>query len=235
MAAPSPDDFPKLTIDFQRGDSDDPHCTALPDKLYAQFMTPHPKIKGRGRYEVGCSILVLPKTYDEYWGHVGYYTRRKVRKAEKEGYVFERIDRNKYLDDIFAINTSADERQGRPMTEAYRRKVEPYPPLPEYSCPQHQYRTYGVLREGHLYAYIWVYQVGELWWLSTLLGHAEHLSNGIMFLLMTGAIQDLMEASRVKYAMYTEHLSGSDGLRFFKEQLGFQPYTVRWMRGPQEV
>lgn len=229
MAAPSPDDFPNLAISFERGDTADAHCKAFPDKLLKQFTTPHPKIKGRGRYEVGCSIIVLPQTYDAYWESVGYYTRRKVRKAVKEGYSFEPIDRNKYLDDIYAINTSADVRQGRPMTEAYRSELKPSAPLPEYPCPKHQYQTYGVLRDGHLYAYIWVYQVGELWWLSTILGHWDHLKNGVMYLLVTGALQDLMAVGPPKYAMYTEHLSGTEGLRFFKEQLGFRPYTVSWI------
>jgi hypothetical protein len=229
MAPWAPDDFPRLTIDFERGDSPDIHCISYPDKLEKTFMTPHPKIKDRGRYEVGCSIIVLPGTFEEYLQSIGKKRRYKVRHAQSLGYSSAAIDRNVFRDDIFAINTSQDVRQGRQMSEAYRREITPYTPIPPHPCPRHQYRTYGVLRDGHLYAYVWVYQVGELWWLSTLLGHWDHLKDGIMFLLLTEAIRDLMEESPPRYAMYSEHFSGTEGLRFFKEQLGFKPYTVRWV------
>jgi len=226
----------QLTISLRRADTDDPACTQLADQLYEKFTSPHPRRPDVGAYQDGCSILVLPPSFETYWeGAAGYYTRRKVRKALKQGYTFARIDRNRYLDDIHEINTSLDERQGRPMAQAYRERPAAFAPLPDYTCPRHQIRTYGVLRDGRLVAYTWVYQVGELCLFSTILGHGAHLANGVMFLLVADTLRDLIETCGTSYAMYNMHFSGTAGLRFFKEQMGFAPSFVLWQRADEDV
>lgn len=235
MAAAAPDHYPELTISFLRADTADEQCVVLADMLFEKFTAPHPKHPGHGAYQDGCSILVLPATFDEYWaGPAGYATRRKVRKALKQGYTFQVIDRDAYLDDIFAINTSMAERQGRAMTEAYRSRPDPFGPLPGFACPRHQIRTYGVLKDEHLVAYTWLYQVGEMCLFSTILGHGEHLNAGVMYLLVAETIRDIIDVAGTKYAMYNMHSSGTEGLRFFKEQMGFSPYWVGWQRSDEE-
>ena len=232
--APAAEQYPELTISFLRGDSPDPACVALPDQWYEKFTAPHKTHPEHGAYQDGCSILVLPESFDDYWmGPAGYYTRRRVRKAQKLGYTFESIDRDRWLDDIFAINTSMAERQGREMTEGYRQRPGPYGPLPDYTCPRHQIRTYGVLKDGHLVAYTWVHQVGQMCLFSTILGHGDHLNDGVMFLLIADALRDLIAVSGTRYAMYNMHISGTEGLRFFKEQMGFRPFWVDWQRNDE--
>jgi hypothetical protein len=224
--------YPSLSISFCRGDTPDPHCVAYPDRFYAQFTAPSPRDPRLGRYEDGCSILVTPATFDEYWGSPhAYWMRQKVRRASRDGYVFAPIERDAYLDDIYAINTSMPARQGRPMAEAYRQRPAPQGPLPDFPCPRHALRRYGVLRDGHLYAYAWVYVIGEMCLFSTILGHGEHMRSGIMSLLVAEVVRDLMASADLRYAMYNLHASGTDGLRFFKEQMGFQPYRVIWVAG----
>ena len=235
MAAAAPDHDPQLTISFLRADTSDEQCVGLADMLFNKFSAPHPKHPEHGAYQDGCSILVLPATFDEYWaGPAGYATRRKVRKALKLGYTFQVIDRDAYLDDIFAINTSMAERQGRAMTEAYRNRPEPFGRLPDFTCPRHQVRTYGVLKDGHLVAYTWLYQVGEMCLFSTILGHGEHLSAGVMYLLVAETIRDIIAVAGTRYAMYNMHNSGTDGNRVSKEQMGFSAYWVRWQRNDEE-
>jgi len=225
---------PELTISFLRADTPDPACTDLADQFYDKFTAPHPRHPEYGAYQNGCSILVLPATFEEYWdGAAGYGTRRKVRKALKEGYTFEFIDRDRYLDDIHAINTSLPERQGREMTEGYRHKPGPYGPLPAYTCPRHQVRTYGVLKDGHLVAYTWLYQMGEMCLFSTILGHGDHLNAGVMYLLIAETLKDIIPVAGTKYAMYNMHQSGTEGLRFFKEQMGFRSFWVDWQRADE--
>ena len=224
--------YPPLTISFRRGDTPDPHCLEYPDRFYAQFTAPSPRDPRLGKYEDGCSILVTPEAFDAYWGSPhAYWMRQKVRRAGREGFTFGPIDRDVYLDDIYAINTSMPERQGRPMAEAYRQRPVPQGPLPVFPCPRHALRRYGVLRESHLYAYAWVYVIGEMCLFSTILGHGEHMRSGIMSLLVVEVVRDLMAAAGLRYAMYNLHASGTDGLRFFKEQMGFQPYRVSWVMG----
>jgi hypothetical protein len=227
---------PELTISFLRGDTADPACTELADQLHAKFMTPGPRASWHGAYQDGASILVLPSTFDEYWnGPAGYGTRRKVRRALKEGYTFGPVDRDRYVDDIYAINTSMSERQGRPMKDPYLQRPGPYGPLPSYPCPRHQLRTYGVFHEGHLVAYTWLYQVGEMCLFSTILGHGDHLNAGVMYLLVAETLRDIIDAAGTRYAMYNMHSSGTEGLRFFKEQMGFRPFWVNWQLADEPV
>ena len=234
MAIAEGDRYPELTISFLRADTPDPACVEIADMFYDKFTAPHPRHPETGAYQDGCSILVLPPTFGEYLaGAAGYGTRRKLKKALKEGYIFGRIERDAYLDDIFAINTSMSERQGREMTEAYRTRPGPYGPLPDYQCPRHQVRTYGVLKDGHLVAYTWLYQMGEMCLFSTILGHGDHLNAGVMYLLIAETLRDVIAVAGTKYAMYNMHQSGTEGLRFFKEQMGFASFRVNWQRADE--
>jgi hypothetical protein len=232
----SPDfgSLPRLTIDLQAADTPDRYCVEYVDWLYPRYTAyVGNQFPGYSRLGTGTSVAVLPPTYAEWFEQVGYYTRRKVRRAEKRGYTFAPIDRDRYLADIHEINTSLEERQGRPMDEKYQREVKPFGPLPQQPCPRHRLCTYGVLLDGKLVAYTWVYQTGEMFLLSTILGHGDHLSNGTMYLLIAGVIKDLLETADAKYAVYERHWSGTEGLRFFKEQMGFRPYLVGWLRGDE--
>lgn len=234
MAEPRDAPDPGLTISFRRGDTADPACTSLPDQLYDKFTAPSPRRPAIGAYQDGCSILVLPETYEAYWeGAAGYGTRRKVRRALKDGYRFEAIDRDRYLDDLYAINTSLPERQGREMTDAYRQRPGPFGPLPDYPCPHHAIRTYGVLKGDHLVAYTWLWQVGDMCLFSTILGHGDHLAEGVMYLLVAESLRDVMATAGTRYAMYNMHRSGTEGLRFFKEQMGFRSTWVDWQRADE--
>jgi hypothetical protein len=225
----------EVTVSFNRADTADPHCAEYADNLYTKFTTRAAKRPGVGAYQDGASLLVLPETYDAWWDAVGYYTRRRVRKAEKAGFEFRVIERDDYLDDIFAINTSMEERQGRPMKDTYLQRPGPYGPMPAFGCPRHRLAAFGVLREGHLYAYTWVFQVGEMCLFSTILGHGDHLADGIMFQLIAGALRELIPTAGTRYAMYNMHQSGTDGLKFFKEQMGFAPYWVNWQLADEPV
>jgi hypothetical protein len=222
---------PELTINLRWGDTPASECRALAERFYALFTTPR-RGEVLGAFEEGVSILVIPERWEEYWeSPSSYWLRQRVRRARRDGYRFAEIDRNRYLDDIYAINTSLPVRQGRPMSDAYLRRPDPYPPLPETPCPRHRLYPYGVLRDDHLYAYAWVYVIGEVCLFSTILGHGGHLKSGIMPLLIYEAVHDLRERAALRYAMYHLHGSGTEGLRFFKEQMGFRAARVRWLLG----
>lgn len=234
MDAPDFGSLPKLTINLQAGDTSDPHCVSYVDELYPVYTRGMDvQYPGYSRLGTGTSVAVLPDSYDQWFEDVGYYCRRKVRRAQKQGYEFTAINRDDYLADIYEINTSLEERQGREMAERYRRPVKPFGPLPDHQCPRHRLCTYGVLKDGKLVAYAWVYQTGEMFLLSTLLGHGEHMKNGVMFLLIAGVVKDLIESAGTRYAVYERHWSGTEGLRFFKEQMGFKPYLVTFLRGDE--
>jgi hypothetical protein len=147
--------------------------------------------------------------------------RRRRSRASRLGYEFAEIKRENYSDDIYEINTSTPERQGRPMAAAYQVRSN-YGPLPEYKCPRHAVYTYGILK-GKLYAYLWLYQVGDLVMISSILGHADYQNDDIMYLLVTEAL-----ARHEGIGFYNRHDGGTEGLRYFKEKLGFKPERIAW-------
>lgn len=150
--------------------------------------------------------------------------RRRAARAARLGYRFSPIVRQAFADDIHAINTSTAERQGRPMSAGYQEK-------PSYGtnpvvCGRHHVYTYGVLKDTRLVAYLWLYRSGQLALVSSILGHADHLANDVMYLLFNSmAEQQRPLGGTVFYNLWG---SGTDGLRFFKQRLGFAEGDVAW-------
>lgn len=178
---------------------------------------------GSGKYDE-CSVLTLP-TYRLDWRTQHRTARKRADRAERLGYRFAEIEAHDHADDIFAINTSLDERQGRPMSAGYRERPS-VSPDPEYACPRHAVRRYGVLSGRRLVAYLWLYRAGDLGLVSSILGHGDYLDDGIMYLLMQGCIE--REIPHGGFLVYNRHDSGTEGLRFYKERCGFDPAEVAW-------
>src|SRR5207253_3215082 len=112
-------------------------------------------------YDYPISVLELPADFHAYLSE-HRTARKRAARAARLGYQFAEIDREDHSDAIHAINVSAPERQGRPMSDGYLERVE-YGPLPEFPCARHAITTYGVVDEGGvLRAYTWVYRVGDL-------------------------------------------------------------------------
>ena len=176
-------------------------------------------------YSTRAALLSLDdSSFAEYLPH-HRTARKRAARAERAGYSFQVIDRQAYEGDIYAINTSAPRRQGRPMSGAYRER-------PRYSrsplvCPRHHVYTYGVLAEqGPLVAYLWLYRCGDLALVSSILGHAEHLEAGVMYLLFLKMLErQYRHGGTVFYNLWN---SGSEGLRFFKTRLGLEEGNVEW-------
>jgi hypothetical protein len=137
-------------------------------------------------------------------------------------------DRGAYADDIYEINVSAPERQGRPMSPGYHERPSSAPdsmPL----CPLHGVHAYGVFApDGPLVAYVWIYRSADLALVSSILGHADHLTNDVMYELFEAALSGEIEAGE-GVVTYNRADSGTDGLRFFKERLGFSGADVEWL------
>lgn len=149
-------------------------------------------------------------------------------RAERLGYTFGEVDYSQHADDIFVINTSLTERQGRPMTDGYTtRRAHGKLSADQTRCPQHRTHTYGVTARGKLVAYSTVHRAGALAMVSMILGHGDHLDNGIMYLLFAGIVED--QAGRSGYFFYNRFDSGTEGLRFYKTRVGFEPADIEWV------
>ena len=68
----------------------------------------------------GIALLELQETFDGYFSAPDRsLLRRKARRSEKKGYRYDRFLARSRLDEMLAINASAPERQGRAMDDAY--------------------------------------------------------------------------------------------------------------------
>lgn len=191
-------------------------CIAFAKPLLAQLVL--------GDYDE-CSVLDLE--LEPEWLATHRTARRRARHAHSLGYRFAPIVRSAFVDDVFAINTSLPRRQGRPMSAGYRER--PIFGDDVFDCDRHGVHAYGVLKDGTLVAYAWIYRSGELALVSQILGHGDHLAGDVMYLLARGVIQAEATANRGGFLVYNRHDSGTDGLRYFKEKTGFEPRGVEWL------
>lgn len=149
--------------------------------------------------------------------------KNRLNHALKNGYVDFDCNWqawNLHRNDIFAINTSAKERQGNPMKPAYLE----FPPEKNIinTCKHHQYRLIMVRHENTVLAYAITHIAGELMNISTILGHADYLKDSIMLPLMH-RIQQVAVEENVKAVTYYLWDSGTAGLQYHKHSVGFQP------------
>ena len=193
-------------------------CEHADSALYLQMSS--------GKYGE-CSVLEIPDSVDE-WAAEHRTARKRAARAQRRGYYWRELRREQHPNAIHAINTSADRRQGRPMDPSYRTPPA-FSPLPAYPCERHAIRCTGVWTDGGiLVAYLTMYRAGDLALVSQILGHAAYLEDEIMYLLFAGALTREIAAGP-GIVVYNRHDSGTDGLRFYKERLGFVERPVQWM------
>ncbi|GAB4140909.1 MAG: hypothetical protein Fur0041_16120 [Bacteroidia bacterium] len=195
-------------------------------RLYRYFTKLHPKYLVFRQKTIGVGLICLNdfKNADAYMQSVNgknsaaYFTR----KAQRAGYTFRSIHPIEMADAIFAVNTSAELRQGREMDASYKTKFTNYP-----INSNNEY--YGVFSGEELVAYLWVVKSGELAVLSRLLGHAAHLNNGVMYMLITSYVEkEINENGRTRFIMYDTFFGAGEGLKMFKSRCGFKPWRVKW-------
>lgn len=202
-----------VTVDV--GGCSKAHCLEMGWKIKKQL---DPK------YSHDAAVLQMDDSFQVYRAE-RRTARKRADRAHRFGYRFHQINREAYADDIYAINTSMPERQGRPMSDGYHDRPR-YGPNP-VRCERHHVYTYGVLdTDDTLAAYLWLYRVGDLAMVSTILGHGSHLKNDVMFLLFLGMIHDQYPLGGTVF--YNLWSSGQEGLRQFKERVGLSPREIGW-------
>jgi hypothetical protein len=180
------------------------------------------------------ALLRIPSSYEEYLGQIGYGGRRKIRKAEREGYEFKEFVWNDHLDEIYEINTSKEVRQSESMRGWYREPVQPR----HHSNDELQYRKYyGGFKDGKLCAYLHIVLCGDFAFFRHFLGHAQHLPYGIMYGLISWTVQEYIGNSQIRWLKYgelSERLSST--MHQFRKTGGFQEYAILLdLEGDQEL
>lgn len=204
------------TIRLMGNCTDGLFCRSLMEKIRGTVDLP--------KYRQGAAIMEMPESR-EAWEAEHRTARKRAWRSERLGYRFAEVDYSQHSDDIYAINVSLPTRQGRPMSEGYT-KYRQQGKLPYYPCERHAIRTYGVLMDEVLVAYLSAYRIGELLLVSMILGHADHLRNDVMYALFAGVVAE--QAPLGGWFFYNLWNSGTPGLQYYKAKLGFREADVRW-------
>lgn len=192
---------------------------------HALFTQPHARYKVFGNKTMGIALINLRAFGGQASNYLATvmqsgYAGAKSRKAAARGYRLRHIDRNEHIDEIHAIHTSVDERQGRPMDEPYRVKKTVYENEPHVEC----FGVFGA--DNRLAAYCSTARYGNFVSTDQLMGLKNN--DGIMHLLLLTIICRLIEEREVDYFMYDTYLGAKPGLRDFKRRIGFSPYRARY-------
>jgi hypothetical protein len=212
--------MPRVQIVLSRGRSDE-------ESLRREFRRPHPRYKVIRFKTVGVALLPLDDITDaDAYLATHSYARRRVRRAARLGYtvgVFNPDDRRAQL---LEIHSSIPERQGRPMD-------------PDYLDPHAVYETgpgfeyIGVFRDDVVVGYSKLQYAGDIAAMMRILGHGDHLDDGIMYLLTAEIVAHLKSVRpQARYLYYDTFFGAAAGMRRFKTQLGFRPHYVQWKREP---
>lgn len=206
----------KLSTDHEEG-----------KRIFESFTKRHPRIPIFANKAVGVALIDISKftTKSEYLASVNgknsaaYFSR----KAEKSGYKVETFNPNQHQQEILEIHFSNPDRQGKSLPENYKNEIQ-YP-LNDYN------RYYAAKVNGKIVGYIWTIQSGELVVLNRIMGHQEFMKDGLMYLLATEVIGNIIhQKSLVKFVMYDTFFGASEGLKMYKKRLGFNPYKVNWTK-----
>ena len=189
--------------------------------------------EGTGISTIPLAMLNVPKSIEEYHAKIGPKSRNMLRKATRAGYTSRSFLTANYLDDIFAINTSMKTRGGVEMSAGYQSYPTSSDDVSADYCENHHSVSIGVFLEDTLVAYVLMPIVGELAVVNRILGHGEHLNQGVMNLLVEGIVRyALDEAPNIKSVNYLTLRSSRAGIDRFKSSVGFED-TIVALTGPQ--
>lgn len=171
------------------------------------------------------SFLAIPKSHADYLRFIGDSSRNMIRKAVRHGYEYKAANPNDYPDDILEIRTSTEIRQGKKIPAYFYQR--PQSILLKHACPRHREIFFGAFFEGKIRAYITMFCYGEILQINHILGHRDHLSSGVMNLLMSEAVREIIETMPwVRGINYLYQGNVGAGLNVFKTGLGFRRSRV---------
>jgi hypothetical protein len=213
--------MPRVDVIASRGDPAE-------EEVLEFFRRPHPRFRIVRNKAVGAALLPLDE-FDDVEAYLAdlRYARRRVRRARRLGYTVAPFDPNERRPELLTIHRSLPERQGQPIDASY------LDPAAVYETGAHM-EYLGVFLDDVLVAYGHLLYAGDIVGMNRIMGHGDHLENGVMFLLMAGVVEHV-KATRpaIRYVFYDMFFGAGEGLREFKTRLGFRPHYVHWKRGPR--
>jgi len=173
------------------------------------------------------AVLQIPNDVKDYLFEIGDKSRNMIHKAERLGYYYDDANADDYIDDIVAIRTSDPVRQGVPIPSYFYTRPAKVNDSILKNCDIHRERFYGVFLAGKLIAYISLRSFGEMAQINHLLGHRDHMKNGVMNLAVFCMVRDLVDSkSAIKYVNYLYLGNQNSGTAIFKRGVGFHERTT---------
>lgn len=232
-------------------------CSSVPDAAvnsFAQYII-HPesgdKITEQKRFTpmtIDVSDGFSLDTFEAYVKSFGNGAQiRQARKAQKNGYYCKPFAMKLHIPDMHEINHSKESRSGGKMRGSYTRTIDEMGGAPDSyqavvmpKCEDHWALMFGTFKEApshmqgsvevgeKLFAYISLRRMGDVALYSQILGHGEHLSDGILILLhlevMRWIDQHRSDVTRgLRFVMYGGAQNGGQSLYRWKRQAGFLP------------
>jgi hypothetical protein len=176
--------------------------------------------------------------------------RHQFQKSERAGYLFDRVNLKNHTADVYEINTSKEVRSGGAIRSNLTKSIEELGGLPTRilepatpKCERHWRQVFGVFqtdehhRQGdlvigrRLLGYLSVVRFGEFATFAQIMGHADHLSQGVVNFVAQKFVELATRepwgrASGLRYVMYGGAQNGGEGLYNFKRRSGMTPYIV---------
>jgi hypothetical protein len=221
--------MPKAVIHLhlEQTAGNDPFYRQLTTDFYEMVRRRHPRFPLIRAWQYGVALCCLKGT--PYVKQVESSAGRNMRKAERAGYSFQKIDFNEWIDDIREIRRSAEFRQGR-IPEEYLEGTVERCSNPPSNTGTHDYVYYGVLYQGHLVAYGGCFIGGELAMIEHMLGHAAHLNAGVVPMLLIKMAEAICcDYPGVSYYGYGTFFGAGQTMRRFKKKFNFMPHRVEWV------
>jgi hypothetical protein len=187
--------------------------------LTAKWVPPNVIANPSGYFVMGSpcvALLAVPSSPSQYLNTVGPKTRNMISKARRRSYYHAPFVWNERLADIHEVNTSKPVRQGKPMSRAYKA-------FPQQSAEAAYAVRTGVFLEDTLVAYAKCVRMHQLSIIVTIIGHADHLTHGVMNMLVYGIVSQSIgtDVTHINYLT----LPPNSSLSSFKRRVGFRPYT----------
>lgn len=203
------------------------------------------------------AALIKLTDYESYESFIGYIKRfsngeriRLSRRATTSGYFVKQFSLGTFAFDRYDIHHSKEIRQGRPVDGNLLASIadmdglhNKYAIFADHECIYFSQRAFGVFLaapgrmqgevvvDKRLIAYIVLYCIGNVGSYIWIVGHAEHLANGVMDLCHHHIMKTLLEekpawAANLEIIRYAGMEDGLTGLFQWKRRAGFKPYRL---------
>lgn len=222
--------LPQVKVHLMRSIAldNDPFFVRMVDRFYKDAMRRHPKFPFIRNLQFGVALSEMPASSEQYMAKIPASGRGNVKKALRNGYVFSKINYNDWLMDIADVQCSTMRR--RPNSENLLTKEIPAIYDPASRDSRHDYIYFGIIRNGKLCAYSGYMVSGELLAVGDLFGHNEHMSDGVVPLLLVMTVDYIRRHHpSVRYYMCDKYFGAGETMRRFKVKFNFKPHRVTWV------